>query len=364
MTDKKKESIKRHDPCSERYDAPVLDWLAFTLPVEYGLDRALEIIYSLFGEMTPSERGLKGYKQVFQLKSGGFVGHDSSRPEMGLHCVLPSGALGAYDLDPYSIIDVIYTEKGHVARFDIAFDDYDGFIDISEAERAIVADEIISRLRGVTRVISRNIQLVNYGHMDEEVELSRMTTGKRNGLFGSTLYIGSRKSDLFIRIYDKRVESGCIEMDHWVRVEISVKGKRARSMAPQLKDHSLQELLNGHISFREPREGIKKVEWPHAAWWSGFIETTKDDRITLPKPKRNYETIKNHIFTQAVKNIAALEAVEGEEILDEIIRTGRQKLYDDPHTLDIVNSEKERTKKRNENDATSIQIDTINGGDD
>lgn len=337
--------MKNVTDCKEKYLYPVLDWLAFTLPSGEVMAESLNLIRALLGNLTPTDRGLKGYKQVYTLdKSGGFVGMDNDRPEMGIHCVLPSGALGYYneDVDPYTIIDTIYAAKGWVTRFDIAFDDYNKHILLEDVERKVWNGEVISRLRSVTRVVSGSVKLINESDIDNSIDISRMSAGKRGAILGNTLYLGNRKkSNLFIRIYDKRVESGCFEHDHWVRIELCVKGPRARSMAPQLKNHTLQELLNGHLSFRDPVEGFKKTDWPTTGWWSKFLATTKRDKIDMPRQKRSIETIRSHIFTQAIKNLAALNEVFGEDIVDEAITEGRKKLADDPRTRGIV----ERAKR-------------------
>lgn len=55
-----------------------------------------------------------------------------------------------------------------------------------------------------------------------------------NNLGGETLYIGSRSSDQFGRVYDKGVEKGSLAPGWQYRYEIELKGKRAKVASNQL----------------------------------------------------------------------------------------------------------------------------------
>jgi DNA relaxase NicK len=51
---------------------------------------------------------------------------------------------------------------------------------------------------------------------------------------GSTLYIGSRSSDRFARLYDKGREQRALPAGKWWRLELEVKGKSSQKVAEQL----------------------------------------------------------------------------------------------------------------------------------
>jgi DNA relaxase NicK len=51
---------------------------------------------------------------------------------------------------------------------------------------------------------------------------------------GSTLYIGSRVSDRFARLYDKGIEQGTTAAGKWWRLELELKGRRSQSHAEAL----------------------------------------------------------------------------------------------------------------------------------
>ena len=68
---------------------------------------------------------------------------------------------------------------------------------------------------------------------------------------GSTLYVGSRSSDLLLRIYDKGRETDTRPAGAWWRFELEVKGDTALPVARQLQPvasdpHSLASIVNGH----------------------------------------------------------------------------------------------------------------------
>lgn len=76
---------------------------------------------------------------------------------------------------------------------------------------------------------------------------------------GSTLYIGSRQSDLFARAYDKGVEQATHGPGRWYRFELEVKGDRALTVARTL--HSAvaypPQLLSMVARYFEERAGIR-----------------------------------------------------------------------------------------------------------
>lgn len=52
---------------------------------------------------------------------------------------------------------------------------------------------------------------------------------------GATLYIGSRTSDWFTRIYDKGIEQKAAPPGHWLRFELEIKGRAADGVAAALQ---------------------------------------------------------------------------------------------------------------------------------
>ena len=95
--------------------------------------------------------------------------------------------------------EILNNELYNITRIDIAFDDHDDILDISK----IVSDT----------------QVQNYISKATEWEI-------RLSSKGTTVNIGSPKSDVLIRIYDKAAERGKVE-ENWIRIEIQLRDARA-----------------------------------------------------------------------------------------------------------------------------------------
>ena len=105
--------------------------------------------------------------------------------------------------------------------------------------------------------------------------------GVRAGVPGTTLYVGSRQSEKFMRIYDKAAEQG-IE-GHWVRVELECKGDYAAAIAPMLlRDGDGFGL--GQIKKFCTFPGVEWYEWAMA---EGEFERVAVDRT--PGKRREWQ---------------------------------------------------------------------------
>lgn len=102
----------------------ILDWLAFTLSFETGLDTA----EFLFGGMTPRPVGTKGYSDSAELGCGRVVSWSPKRPEQKVHVELSGRALGrAAELDASlknikHVLKWIKDSEGVITRVDFALD--------------------------------------------------------------------------------------------------------------------------------------------------------------------------------------------------------------------------------------------------
>ena len=67
---------------------------------------------------------------------------------------------------------------------------------------------------------------------------------------GSTVYIGSRQSDFFGRVYDKGVEQETHGRGHWWRWELEVKGRAAKVLAHQVSLLDVESIGIGSIVAR------------------------------------------------------------------------------------------------------------------
>lgn len=186
--------------------------------------------------------------------------------------------------------------KCNVTRIDIAIDD----ITYSESEKYLLDMEVIAEAIlkcEFTSPFAIKKRLKKY-----EVSFLDSQRAKLCGLKGDTIYLGSRKSNAYCRIYDKLAETVSKEtpidekINHWVRFEMEFKGCNAMSVAEHIVslDEDLfplwyAEVVNNYIRFIDITENniSNYSRCPSKKWWLDFIGTVKKQRLYHVKPVEN-----------------------------------------------------------------------------
>jgi DNA relaxase NicK len=93
---------------------------------------------------------------------------------------------------------------------------------------------------------------------------------------GSTLYIGSRQSDLFARLYDKGVEQAACVPGQWWRLELEIKHERALTVARVLQQSvaQTQQLTSMVARYFADRAGMRIPSYDGAAVCNGGPHVT------------------------------------------------------------------------------------------
>ena len=190
-------------------------------------------------------------------------------------------------------------ENIHLTRLDIAFDDMTGVFNIKQVCDEVRAEHFVSRTSTYQSIYSNA---------------------------GNAVYFGSKKSNVFIRIYDKAAERGYDgEKFHWVRCELQLKDVNAKGFVDKFQDNDLRELylgvLKNYISFRIPTNDSNKRRWPQAEWWSKFLDNAV--RISVwskPGVDYNLSACERYVMTQPIGSIKTLVEIFGKEAFFEMIR--------------------------------------------
>lgn len=128
---------------------------------------------------------------------------------------------------------------------------------------------------------------------------------KVSAIENQTLYIGSRKSEMFWRIYDKAAEMGRPELSPLWRFELELKGERARQFWNlwQRSDANLPGILRGYLwqADGSPREPANSLVSPYLeateAWHVGALPRRRRAgeayfwQNVLPFLKENWEWV-------------------------------------------------------------------------
>lgn len=223
-----------------------IDWVSFTLPLSRPLSFAE--LWDKVAVVTHTEtrlwtrcNPLYGYDMAFTYGVGIMAMAHSFKPEMGIHVQLSGGGLETIIPNVggvYELLDEIEASEGKVTRLDISIDAFDSGMEISMLELLIDDERTV-------KASSKHLAISSSGG-------------------GKTLYVGSRQSERYLRIYNKSAERLAAGADNafsddWKRIELEVKGKKAQALA-----HTL-------VAAEKPQAAIIRD------WIVGFIDFPQYD---------------------------------------------------------------------------------------
>lgn len=283
------------------------DYLEFTVPA----DRRWDLVGVLPGGVEVLSRGWRGYTHSGLLAGGkGRIGWSPERPEMGVHV-----SLGSQALDVLGVLEDAWAHRpdvvgliqdglgGRVTRFDVAFDDFEGALQLDTIEAALYA-----------------------GHYTSRWKSGRVVRGFGRNQGGRTFYVGSPRSNAMLLVYDKAAERAAkgvaFEGEHWVRVELRLRRERANAAASLFKGiredagrvfRHLAGVLRGYIEFKQPNGGdSNKRRWRPAAWWLQFVGHVEKARLAVRERElRTVEDVKGWFSLQVAPSVALLEESMG-----------------------------------------------------
>lgn len=181
-----------------------LDWLSVTFHGEVDYEDFLSR-YAPSGD-SASITAQHGYSWGYRSKNGAMVFGHISRNDMGTHVAFSGTALRNLETANISarmLLAEAIAKRGKVTRLDLAKDAHNSGIALPQIGEAGINNRFIGTARKC------NIRHENNG--------------------GYTLYIGSRQSERFARIYNKAIEQGV--SGDWLRYEFELSGDVAKQVA-------------------------------------------------------------------------------------------------------------------------------------
>lgn len=313
------------------------DWLEFTVQ-HLTLNRLIEGVLRLNNdEFKPLKCGKFGYNTQLKWADGNlFILFNADQKEapqpskddpMGIHVIITGTGCRTYEKSQglqELILCVIGGVPSHkFTRIDLAIDDRcEKLLRFERIHRAAIAGHFTSRWNKWEEINSRKCADGQY--------------------IGRTMYFGSQKSDLFIRIYDKKLErlaNNPNETDpnaaNWTRLEVVYKKDRAQMLAEYLVDHEdigclLRQTLNNYIRFivQPSSTDTNKSRWPTAKWWQALIGDVAKLSLTIQPLDRTIDQMQEWVNQQISPTIAAIMTAHDGEIdwLYDIIATGKTRL--------------------------------------
>lgn len=202
---------------------------------------------------------------------------------------------GTGDFD--GLFRLFQQEEGyHVTRLDVAFDDHSGILDIQQlfldSDKQDGEQQFVSKFRK-----------------------SRIEKEFNDGRPGITVYHGSRKSAVMIRIYDKAAERGLPEDQHWVRVELQLRDERAEAFcfAGEPIGVLFRGVLVNYVRYVDDSgTDSNRWRWPMKPYWEDLIEQVGRIRLYVkPGVEYNIGQLDKFVFEQASNAMAAAFQIYG-----------------------------------------------------
>lgn len=304
------QTIHFDDLCRVDYNGMLasIDWLDFTA---FNMDY-IYVIQDVLGlaltDFEDTGRGGGGYPKMVIANFGDVrVLYGSQNPDvMGVHVTISGQgckALFARVL-PSVLIKNILDYECKITRMDFALDNIgDIYFYPHELEYYIDNKLVKSRWSKYESIKCKDMHSSN--------------------LKGDTVYLGSRTSDLFCRVYDKtleRIAADDVEVpENWVRWELVCKHDRAQVAAEQLLQNgfAIGEILAGVLSnyfsiLDRNYTDSHRHRWPVNARWAQFLGDVKPIRLfRVVREEKTLEDKKEHVMHQYGPTLSALFRVYG-----------------------------------------------------
>jgi phage replication initiation protein len=325
-----------------------LDYLAFTVPYS---EKNQGYIHEFLKETDTKildYGGLK-YSRSAIIFDGGRVYWHPERREMGIHFRLGAKALSCIEMSPLCLINKVRDWGGVFKRVDLAYDDFEGDLDMDEMYEMLERGDVVTRWRKALRTSG-----INLGESEKA---------------GDTVSVGARSSQAFLRIYDKKLEQEGKGTDlkniaHWVRVELELKGPKADYFATLMGDSPFREdnqgtgelctnLLYGLLDFKKRNESeTNKSRWKTVGWWSKFLMASDKLMLAMPKKERSIEKSKKWIATSVSSTLAMIvlsepddKDVSGYDFIIDCISLGSEKMSKEQQNILNLYNEQQKEKR-------------------
>lgn len=203
--------------------------------------------------------------------------------------------------------------KSKCSRFDVAFDEKhtkddneDVFLDLDVIKTTLYSRLFVSKFRKgdpmrKSLTLKSAVFAVDEKSIDDELPCSMIRSQNfSSGRIGKTIELGKRKSNTFVRFYDKLAEqeahgfSVSDDLISWIRFEIEFKGSRANSIfaayAEFDKDEDFRKYVRGvalDIIRFVNSDHSRRYNCTTCAWWYNFLEKAEAAKLVYNKPKYN-----------------------------------------------------------------------------
>ena len=244
-----------------------LDWFEFTL-WDFSVSAIMEQLLRLSPEQFQKSQGsYHGYCTKYTLGADGLITiWADGGAQQGVHVII-TGRGCAYLQEVMPFLDLLMALSSlcvQVTRLDLALDDKTGnWYTVAQLVDHARSMEIISQWRGCD---------VSMGYS--------LTSGENDK---AVIYIGSTRSDMFLRVYDKRLEQNARGVhlaglpEQWTRWEFCLRNEKAQAVMWKLQQgSSLNQLFADLLSesmriVKADKQQVNRSRWKVRPKWLRFV---------------------------------------------------------------------------------------------
>ena len=230
-------------------------------------------------------------------------------------------------------------------RIDLAFDD------ISHDDKYLIDMNIIERALNNGEYVS----MFHYDAPDKPLgitDIRQKLKRKKGTVVGNTIYLGNRKSKVFVRFYDKLAESKAHKepvdesIKHWIRMEFEFKDVRAMTvcdclltLSPEDFGQYIAKVTNGYIRFIVPKgDPAHYYRCSSKKWWKNVVGTVEKARLVENKAYRNRFNSSMHWLRRQVfpTLYAVLHCLRVDEFITDVRKCGLSAVQKNGSNTDLI----------------------------
>lgn len=303
-----------------------IDWIAFTSTIISSAREMFEFLGYTEQDFQLLPKGANGYLKVYRLNSYPISVMCEGNEGMGVHVVVAGSAIqdlmlhyqasityrtpfgddavSLSDLDNTIMVEFLNDVKrmGWLTRLDLAVDDFGGrFFSVEDVRGYLDRCEVVSKFRTYRDIYESTLAQESTGH---------------------TVYLGSRQSEVMLRIYDKRLEQNQkIEKEEdkietpWVRWELELKNERANIAAGLLIQRKslgeiVTEILNNYVRIIIPDDS-NRSRCSILPLWEAFVNTVAKLKLYIDAAKKTIEQKRNWLIRSVMPTLAGVIIADG-----------------------------------------------------
>ena len=313
---------------SERLDNSLkvsIDWIAFTSTIINEVSEMITFLGYSNDDFLLLPKGANGYKKMYRLESAPITILSDGNEDMGIHVVISGSAIQDLlehfkasitsdtpfyddavclsDFDNSVMIEFLQQVRrfGWLTRLDLAVDDLGAqYFTLDDVKGFLDRQEVVSKFR-----VYKNVQESTF----------------TNEKTGHTIYFGSRRSEVMLRVYDKQLEQnqkaedGEVLEDPWVRWEFELKNERANIAVDFLIQRKqlgeiIMEILNNYVRVIVNDDSNRSRCSAHPMW-EKFVGAVGRLSLYVESVKKTMDEKKRWLIRQCLPTIAGVIIADG-----------------------------------------------------